>query len=541
MKQLQAWIPSWEDIRNEEVLKRTLEAQIELRRLEEERKLLTNRQSEAELELKRMGEPEAGVRAHKTVGRWWGGMFLLTAVVVILTAWWSVNWYLSLSWEKALLALTLFVLPLIGWMAFLTAAGERVLRRDLWKAWVILGLVIVVCSVAATVALAVGRMAGTALDEERRQTSAIQAQTDDLIAVSETPPQDAAGVVKRLLRIVTMISVALLGIAGELAAGLAFHEYMRQMTVVWTVWPFYEEQHSLKERLTENARRQEEVRRWPQLLAATVTIAGMRHEAEAARLRSEAARDAELHEERRNSLPRLVKWVLLWIGVGIALLALPCAFAVGQELRPDLTVALLDLSTSVQPDHEFSKNLRAVEGLIERMNADGSRLVVLGMTEASFAHSNLFVTTSPKEGGRFGEYLRDWRTRAMKNWRKAASTLKPSAKGSDLFGGLARASIELGDAAGARKRLIVLSDMRQFGRGYNFERPIVAPAKALEATQGQGLIPRLDGVEVWVLGAHTVGIDERHWDGLRVFWAEYFRRAGATLNAFSPNRHWQGR
>ena len=47
-------------------------------------------------------------------------------------------------------------------------------------------------------------------------------------------------------------------------------------------------------------------------------------------------------------------------------------------------------------------------------------------------------------------------------------------------------------------------------------------------------------IEVWVLGVHTAGIDEGHWNQLRAIWSEYFRRGGATLKAFSPNRRWGG-
>jgi hypothetical protein len=100
---------------------------------------------------------------------------------------------------------------------------------------------------------------------------------------------------------------------------------------------------------------------------------------------------------------------------------------------------------------------------------------------------------------------------------------------------MARASSEFDDASPV-KRLIVLSDMRHVGRGFNFERVMGDPLFVMESVRRQELVARLEGVKVWVLGAHTVGIDERQWDRLKRFWTEYLSRAGAELRTFTPMR-----
>lgn len=167
--------------------------------------------------------------------------------------------------------------------------------------------------------------------------------------------------------------------------------------------------------------------------------------------------------------------------------------------------------------------------------------MVLGVTDASFGLAPLLVETSPRAAGRFGEYLEDWRRTVVQAWRKATQALKPSARGSDLFGAFARAAIEFDEVPKGPKRLIVLSDMRQVGRGFNFERAMGDPLAVAEEVERQNLIPRLDGVQVWVLGVHTVGIDERQWGRLKAFWTEYLRRSGAELKAFTPSRRLEER
>lgn len=520
-RHLSAGSANWEAIRDQEVRKAELESEIELRRLEEERKLFEARQAQVGAELDRLGESEANLRAHRAIARWWLALFLLALGVAVGSAWWSVNWYLTLTWEKALLALTLFVLPLVGWMAFLIYARDRAQGRDLWRVFCGLGLLVVVCSVLATALLGAGRMAGTALEEERRQTEA--SRTDGELGSSSDAPLSNSQVsqvsrVKNLLSFFTMAAVILLGVAGEVAAGLAFHEYYKHMTVVWTVWPFYREQRRLGALLVENSRGQDEVRRWPELVHVRLTAQALREEA------------------RADSLSLLIRRVFLVVGVGLVLLLVVAGLVFAEELPRQITVVVLDTSTSAAADEEFSKNLRAIEGVAERIGAGGSRLVVLGVTEASFGLAPLLVETSPRAAGRFGEYVDEWRRTVVQAWRKVAGALKPSARGSDLFGALARASIEFDEVPKGPKRLIVLSDMRQVGRGFNFERIMGDSQAVVQEVERQNLIPRLDGVQVWLLGVHTVGIDERHWGRIKAFWTEYFRRAGAELKAFTPSR-----
>ncbi len=81
-----------------------------------------------------MGESEAGVRTHRALAGWWQGMFGLAVVIAILSAWWSLGWYVSLTWERALIALSLVVLPLIGWAAVFLVFQERV-TQHLWRVW----------------------------------------------------------------------------------------------------------------------------------------------------------------------------------------------------------------------------------------------------------------------------------------------------------------------------------------------------------------------------------------------------------------------
>src|SRR5207244_4241254 len=116
----------------------------------------------------------------------------------------------------------------------------------------------------------------------------------------------------------------LLGIAGEIAAGIAFDRYLKHMTVVRTVGGFFRERHELTAHVVTNLHQQEEVRRWPDLLHARLTAEGLEREAaRAERAAVEAARQLQQNraaaERRANSAGRVVAWV---IGLFVVLLAL---------------------------------------------------------------------------------------------------------------------------------------------------------------------------------------------------------------------------
>lgn len=514
-KRLRPAQPNWEAIRDQKVKKARLEADVELRRLEVEQRRLGERRAATEAEIASTGESEASLRAREVRGRRWGLLFLFAAGIAVASAWWSADWFLSLSWEKALLAVTIFVLPLIGWMTLLTFSKEILREWDLRKLFAAMGLVIVLSSAAAVAALGWARMLGVGLQEEQRQMQQVEGDQGTVSAARRARIETA----KRVLNGVAGFAVVFLAIAGEVAAGIAYHEWAKQRDIVRTVRPFFTRRDRLADSLAQNEAEQEAVRRRPEILEAALTVEGLEAEAAA--------------EGRAQSLLPAVRWI---VGGFVALMALLiAAMALAEPAKPAMSVVVLDLSDSVSAD-EFAENLRAVEGLIRRLPAGGAELRVLAVDEASFGRGPLFRAKSPGEAGRFGEHLDDWRAAATKAWEKRAGELKPLARGSDVIGAIARAALEFEEVGDAKKRLVVLSDMRQVGRGLNFEKAIADPAPLIERVKREQMIPALAGVEVWALGVETRGIDESHWRRLKVFWTEFFKAADADLKAYSPNR-----
>lgn len=369
-------------------------------------------------------------------------------------------------------------------------------------------------------------MIGVALQEERYQASAHAEFSDAEIKAR----LDRLEKVKQFLGQLTMVAVVFLSIAGEAAAGIAYHEYRRHIIVVRTVRPFYAERARIVDALVENATLQEEARQRPEILHARLTAAALREE-------EAAQRAAEREERRSQSVVPTLKWVAIgFLGLLFALVLVSLAMA-EEDIRC-ITAVAIDLSTSTSAG-EFDANLRAVEQLILGLSS-ATRVAIFPVNEASFSSVPLFVSLSPSQPGRFREYQEVWQAGTIRAWRSVMGRLEPRAPGSDIIGTLGRVALEFEDFPKAEKRLMLLSDMRQVGRGFNFEQTVGDPKRALERASRDGLVPKLTGVKVWVLGVHTEGVNERRWNELKAFWSEYFRRAGAELHAFTPNRQVTG-
>jgi len=545
MKQLAAWVPTWEEVRDQEVLKTGHEAAIELRHLVEIQKLKEARREVVARQLDEFGESEARVRAHQTQAHWWLGSAVLAVLVTVVSLWLGVGWFVDSLAERVALTGSVFALSIIGGTILLTVLAEHVREEHLRRVFACLGVVTVLCALSAAALLGIGRMAATTLVETQQHQLGESSQDLTTGAAASSALLQRAQTVARRLGQLAILWGILLAVAGDLGTLLAVHQWMRHRNVVRTVEPVLREFRSLGEELAANAHRQEEVRRRPELRYIELTLAGYRHEqkrassaeAERARKEAEQARDA-----KRASLGRAIKWTVIGFVVGLSLFGIAVFACAGTpEPHAPTMVVVLDLSSSVDTNAEFARNVQAVESLIRRLPAGEARLVVFGVSEASFGRASLVTLISPRTPGRLGEYLASWQERAINEWHTVARTLAPNANGSDLFGALARAAIELAEAPPGPKHLIVLSDMRQVGHGFNFERwPAGDPARIVDQIQRKTPIPKLESVEVWMLGVHTVGINEGHWNQLRAIWSEYFRRAGARLRAFSPNRRWGG-
>jgi hypothetical protein len=86
-----------------------------------------------------------------------------------------------------------------------------------------------------------------------------------------------------------------------------------------------------------------------------------------------------------------------------------------------------------------------------------------------------------------------------------------------------------------KKVLVLLSDMIEDSKGYNFEKDKITDEyidNVIRDRQKNNLLPKLTGVKVYVAGASAA--DSNRFRAVQTFWARYLTKSGAD---FSPHRY----
>ena len=86
-----------------------------------------------------------------------------------------------------------------------------------------------------------------------------------------------------------------------------------------------------------------------------------------------------------------------------------------------------------------------------------------------------------------------------------------------------------------KKILVILSDMIEDSKGYNFDKDKITDEyidNVIRNRQNNNLLPKLTGVKIYVAGASAA--DSNKFRAVQTFWARYLTKTGAD---FSPHRY----
>jgi hypothetical protein len=184
---------------------------------------------------------------------------------------------------------------------------------------------------------------------------------------------------------------------------------------------------------------------------------------------------------------------------------------------------------------QFDRNVRSVAEILGSVPT-GSTVTVIGITENSFGEPFIMLSaTISNVPGYFGERLALARRQLVSAWQKRSMQIEPSAKNTDILGAALLASELFRNSQGAKKLLIVYSDMRNTTDGVNFEKAQNINSQVmLAALSRQGLLPELRGVTVKVFGVDASTVRITQWNRIKQFWEVYLTAAGANIAEYSP-------
>lgn len=315
-------------------------------------------------------------------------------------------------------------------------------------------------------------------------------------------------------------TMALLALAMEIGAGLALHD-------AWRFWSNSgDDPRQLRAELA--AVREE-------MIVCVKAIALLQN-------MSEEFLNGFWRDFYRAMLTGTVRKALMRGVLGFFLLSLLSNASTHAEPTLNIVVAI-DLSRSLQvrgPDGktQHERNLGAITKLLSTVPT-GSRVTIIAISDRSFAQPYVLVSAQiTEDAGYFNERLTAARNQLVRAWTKTADRIQPNFPHTDVFGALLLAGQILGESPKSRKLLVILSDMRHEAFELNLESPDAINAnEMLVKADRSGLIASLQRVEIHVVGAVAPGKLPSYWESLRLFWDQYFAKAGAQVRYFGVTRH----
>lgn len=428
----------------------------------------------------------------------------------------------------ALLTIAAFVFSVLafdpfrlGWKAWLYCLGIAVVTPFLvdliLERWASPRLVTALTTIAGVVAVASLTLLAVVRGDLLMQQAASSTSAVVVAGDASATPEAASDFYDRTLPLLRII-MALLSIAIEVGAGIAFYEARRLGAWGEDITVLRQELANTRELMIVHGHQ----------------LWTLENEGEA--FEHEFWRDfyrSVLNGARQGAMRKLLLLVLC-----VGLLGHSRAFAADHMNL----VILLDLSQSVAAaghdrKAEFDKNVDSVGSILATAPA-GSRITVLGITDDSFSTPYVILKAQlTDDEGYFKERVAKGRAALTHAWAERSAKLTPDCRQTDILGALLVASEVFHASESDRKVLIVLSDMRQATSELDLERqPLVSAENALQRLAPKKLLADLAGVEVFLLGVDGAGKSPEYWHSLRSFWMIYFGKCGAAVKRYAVLR-----
>lgn len=245
-------------------------------------------------------------------------------------------------------------------------------------------------------------------------------------------------------------------------------------------------------------------------------------------------------ERRKGSLPLMIAALIIIFGVLFLSLFLAeqsfgGVFRAGDKRCRYIFVAF-DTTGSTQYDRE--ENERLVVKIIRSLRAC-DEFQLMNITNATFSDPEYVLSyRMPPRTGYFNEEIRKHQLRLVRQFRKMCRSIPKTRPSTSLVEGLYLFSQLLQERSDLDKKLIIISDMLEFSGSFTPHKIASKGGSILEELKVQGLIPDMKGIDVYVLGASTAGLNPIVWAKVRCFWSRFFKEAGANLKCYMVQRVW---
>jgi hypothetical protein len=216
------------------------------------------------------------------------------------------------------------------------------------------------------------------------------------------------------------------------------------------------------------------------------------------------------------------------------------AFGKSEESpkKPRVIIIFVDMSDSANEARRTVCKM-AFEKIYQNLR-QGDRLVVGTITSRSYIEFKPTVDVEIPKKSIWDNRLQFEKklANAKEKIRGETNKLLSRERGTmltEILDSLNIADIIFHDEKERQKILVILSDMIQDSKEYNFDKDKITDEyidKVIRDRQKSNLIPNFAGVKVYVAGASAA--DSNKFRAVQTFWARYFAKSGAD---FSPHRY----
>lgn len=242
----------------------------------------------------------------------------------------------------------------------------------------------------------------------------------------------------------------------------------------------------------------------------------------------------------KGSVPFMVTVIVIVLGVliGSVLLSENAFGGLLGSSNKRCRYFLISYDVTGSTEHDQQENQRAIIKIINSLRAC-DEFQLMNITQATFSDPEYMIHHKmPSRAGYFKEEIRRHRLRLVSEFRSKAERIAKSRPATSIIEGLYMFSHMLQERRGTERVLVLISDMLEHRKDMTPAKIASRGTKVLSQLKSEGLIPDMTGIQVYVMGASTAGIDAGTWRGVKNFWVSYFKMAGACLRCYTIQRHW---
>jgi hypothetical protein len=171
----------------------------------------------------------------------------------------------------------------------------------------------------------------------------------------------------------------------------------------------------------------------------------------------------------------------------------------------------------------------------------GDGFATISATDVSFVNPEYLINYQvlPLKAGQWELELRRVKARICSEFVNKIKNMPMERPSTSLLEAVYLAAQILSEGQNLRKALLIIGDMREHRKLLNEDSIFQRGDDILSQMRADGEIPDLAGMDIYILGASTVGLSPMQWGKIRAWWFKLLTSGGGRIVCYDVGRHRQ--